>query len=168
MKSLALVVGVSAGLIASAWAVRAAMAARWGSAVAGGPAEPPAGDGDGEPAGPVAVPAPTEQALSYHRSGNVIWVSEQLLGIALPLLLLFTGLSARLRTFAAAVARGHLYPTLVIYLVVLAVAMFLVELPLSYYVGYVREHAYGLSTQRLSKWTTDPVSYTHLTLPTKA
>ncbi len=50
---------------------------------------------------PVAVPAPSEKALRYHRSGNVIWAVEQLLGLALPTLLLFTGLSAGLRTIAA-------------------------------------------------------------------
>ena len=102
-----------------------------------------------------ACPRPTEPALRYYRSGNVIWAIEQLLGLALPALLLFTGLSARLRTFAAAVGRGHFYPTLVVYLVLLSVLLFLVQLPLSYYVGYAREHAYGLSTQRLSKWTGD-------------
>ena len=43
---------------------------------------------------------------------------------------------------------GHFYPTLVVYLALLSVLLFVVQLPLSYYVGYVREHAYGLSTQR--------------------
>ena len=101
-------------------------------------------------ADPVVVPAPSEKALRYHRSGNVIWAVEQLLGLALPALLLFTGLSARLRTFAAGVARGHFYPTLVVYLALLSALLFVIQLPLSYYVGYVREHAYGLSTQRFA------------------
>ena len=101
------------------------------------------------------VPPPSEKALRYYRSGNVIWAVEQLLGLALPALLLFTGLSARLRTIAASLGRGHFYPTLVIYLALLSVLLFVVQLPLSYYVGYVREHAYGLSTQRLAKWVGD-------------
>ena len=159
MRSLALVLGVAAGLLASAWAVRAARAARAGSNRSAGVSAMTnaagAVDLDGEESGPVEVPAPSEKALRYHRGGNVIWSIEQVLGIALPTLLLFTGLSARLRTFAAGIARGHFYPTLVIYLVALSVLLFLVELPLSYYVGYVREHAYGLSTQRLSKWWGD-------------
>jgi Zn-dependent protease with chaperone function len=103
----------------------------------------------------VTVPEASELALRYYRSGNVIWVVEQVLGIALPALLLFTGWSARVRTFASSVARGHFYPTLVVYLSLLALFLFVVQLPLTVYVGYVREHAYGLSAQRLSKFAGD-------------
>jgi STE24 endopeptidase len=108
-----------------------------------------------EPTGPVIVPAPSEKALRYHRSGNVIWAGEQILGLALPAALLWTGTSARLRTIAAGVARGHFYPTLVVYLALLSALLFVIELPLSYYVGYARERAYGLSEQRLGKWAAD-------------
>jgi STE24 endopeptidase len=104
---------------------------------------------------PVSVPEASELALRYYRSGNVIWAVELVLGFALPALLLFTGLSARLRTLAASVGRGYLFPTLVVYLTLLSLLLFVVQLPLSYYVGYAREHAYGLSTQRLSKWFGD-------------
>jgi STE24 endopeptidase len=104
---------------------------------------------------PVEVPAPSEKALRYHRGNNAIWAVEQGLSIALPLLLLFTGLSARLRTLAGQLAGGRFYPTLAIYLVLFSVLLFVVELPLSFYVGFAREHAYGLSTQRFSKWASD-------------
>ncbi len=62
---------------------------------------------------------------------------------------------ARLRTVAASLGRGHLYPTLLITLALLSVLLFVIEWPLSYYVGYVREHAYGLTSQRFGKWTGD-------------
>jgi Zn-dependent protease with chaperone function len=103
----------------------------------------------------VEVPPPSEKAVRYHESGNRLWLFEQLLAIAIPLLLLFTGLSAHIRTFASHLARGRFYPTLVIYFVLLSILLFLIELPLSYYVGFAREHAYGLSSQRLSKWFGD-------------
>jgi Zn-dependent protease with chaperone function len=103
----------------------------------------------------VTVPEASELALRYYRSGNVIWALEQVLGLVLPALLLFTGWSARLRAFASSVARGHFYPTLVIYFALLALLLFVVQLPLSVYVGYVREHAYGLSSQRFSKFAGD-------------
>jgi STE24 endopeptidase len=106
-------------------------------------------------AGPVDVPPPSEKALRYHRSGNVVWAVEHLLGLALPAAILLTGLSARLRTIAAGVAHGRFYPTLVVYLALLSALMFVVQLPLSFYVGYRREHAYGLSSQRLGKWAAD-------------
>ncbi len=104
---------------------------------------------------PVVVPAPSGKALRYYRGGNVIWAVEQFLGLALPALFLFAGFSAQLRTFASSLARGRFYPTLLIYLVLFSLLMSLIQLPLSYYVGYVREHAFGLSTQRLSKWIGD-------------
>jgi STE24 endopeptidase len=103
----------------------------------------------------VTVPEASELALRYYRSGNVIWVVEQVLGIALPVLLLFTGLSGRIRTVASNLARGHFYPTLVIYMVLLVLLLSAVQLPLTVYVGYVREHAYGLSAQRFSKFAGD-------------
>ncbi|HVU52281.1 MAG TPA: M48 family metallopeptidase [Polyangia bacterium] len=103
----------------------------------------------------VTVPEASALALRYYRSGNVIWAVEQALGVALPALLLFTGWSARVRTFASNVARGHFYPTLVLYMALLASIVFVVQLPLTVYVGYVREHAYGLSAQRFSKFAAD-------------
>src|SRR6266700_4586240 len=103
----------------------------------------------------VTVPAPTELALRYYRSGNIIWIVEQVLGVALPLALLFSGLSGKMRSFAAGLTGGRFYPTLLVYLVLFALLTFVVELPLSYYVGYARAHAYGLSTQRLGKWAGD-------------
>ncbi len=105
--------------------------------------------------GPVLVPAPSEKALRYYRGGNVIWIVEQLLGLALPALFLVSGFSAQLRTLASSLARGRFYPTLLIYLVAFSLLMSLIQLPLSYYVGYAREHAFGLSTQHLSKWIGD-------------
>ena len=62
-----------------------------------------------------------------------------------------------LRTFASSLGRGRFYPTLLIYLVAFSLVTSLIQLPLSYYVGYVREHAFGLSTQHLSKWIGDQV-----------
>jgi len=104
---------------------------------------------------PVDVPAPSDKALRYHQGNTTIWATEQILSIALPLLLLFTGLSAWLRTLAGQLAGGRFYPTLAIYFVLLSVLLFVVELPLSYFIGFAREHAYGLSTQHLSKWAGD-------------
>ena len=99
----------------------------------------------------VAVPPPTETAISYHRSGNVLWGVETMLGLLIPALLLFTGLSARIRNAAQWLGRRPLL-TVVIYAVLLTVAMALLTLPLAYYGGYVRQHAYGLSNQSFGRW----------------
>jgi STE24 endopeptidase len=104
---------------------------------------------------PVEVPPPSEQALRYYRSGNAIWVVGQLLSLLLPALILFTGLSARMRTVAGEIGRGHFYPTLVAYVAMFMLLMAVIQFPFDYYVGFVREHAYGLSSQKLSKWAAD-------------
>ena len=121
------------------------------------PSQPPPGGAAESPAhtGPVGVPPASDKAMRYYRSGNLIWAVEQLLGLLLPALLLFTGLSARMRTVAEQVGRGHFYPTLLVYLALFSLLMFVVQLPLDYYLGFVREHAYGLSTQKVSKWIGD-------------
>jgi Zn-dependent protease with chaperone function len=151
MKLIALTAAVAAAI---AVGVRAARAAT-------GDDSAPAPELDAQAAtpdiGPVVVPPPSEKALRYYRGGNVIWVVEQFLGLALPLLFLFTGFSATLRTLASSLGRGRFYPTLVIYLCAFSLVTSLIQLPLSYYVGYVREHAFGLSAQHLSKWIGDQV-----------
>ena len=152
VKVIALMAGVVAAIFVG---VRAARAAAGEEPVAVPETETVGSPADAD--GPVVVPAPSEKALRYYHGGNVIWAVEQFLGLALPALFLFAGFSAQLRTFASSLARGRFYPTLLIYLVLFSLIMTLIQLPLSYYVGYVREHAFGLSTQRLSKWIGDEV-----------
>ncbi|MBC8132592.1 MAG: M48 family metallopeptidase, partial [Deltaproteobacteria bacterium] len=101
------------------------------------------------------MPEPSAQAVAYHRGGTVIWTVQQVLGLALPTVLLATGLSAAMRTAAGQLVGGHFYPTLIVYLTLLSLVLFVVQLPLSYYVDFVREHSYGLSQQRFSKWVGD-------------
>jgi Zn-dependent protease with chaperone function len=116
---------------------------------------------------PVAVPKPTAQALAYHRSGNVLWVVDTLWSLLIPLLLLVTGLSARIRSFAWRVGRKW-YFALAIYGAVVTVLLTVVSLPLGYYEGFVREHAYGLSNQTFGKWAVDTVIAFVLAVPSFA
>lgn len=104
--------------------------------------------------GPVAVPEPTEKAMRYYRSGNVVWVVDTLLGLLVPALFLFTGLSARIRDLARRVGRGWLL-TIAVYFVLFSLATFVITLPWSYYTEFVRQHAFGLSNQTLGKWASD-------------
>jgi len=102
----------------------------------------------------VAVPAPTPLALRYHRTGNVLWAVETGLGLLLPALLLFTGVSSRLRTLAQRIGRRWL-ATLILYAVLFTLTSALLTLPLAYYGGYLRPHEYGLSNQSWSHWLSD-------------
>jgi STE24 endopeptidase len=104
--------------------------------------------------GIVAVPEPSEQAMRYYRSGNIIWGIETIAVLLLPALFLFTGFSARLRDLAARPGYGW-FLTVGSYFVMFALISYLIGLPLSYYAGFVREHAYGLSNQTFAKWSVD-------------
>jgi STE24 endopeptidase len=103
---------------------------------------------------PVAVPEPSDQAMRYYRSGNVLWFVEQAWSIAVLVLLLATGVSASLRNAARRIGRNWFF-TIVIYFVLFTVVTTIVDLPLSYYTEYVRQHAYGLSNQTFGKWFGD-------------
>lgn len=118
-----------------------------GSAVTGQPG--PEGRTD-----PVEVPPPSEKALRYYRSGNVLWGVDAVLGFLVPALFLFSGFSAWLRDRARGIGRNWFF-TLVLYFVFFTLANFLIGLPLAYYVEFVRQHAYGLSNQTFGKWASD-------------
>src|SRR5215207_7974270 len=103
----------------------------------------------------VAVPEPSDLAVRYHRSGNVLWAGATVLDLLVPAALLFTGLSARVRNLAARLARGRRFATIAIYAIAYVLIQALVFLPLSWCAGFVRQHAYGLSTEAASEWVSD-------------
>jgi STE24 endopeptidase len=102
----------------------------------------------------VVVPEPSALAIQYHRSGNVLWAVETGLGMIIPAVLLFSGLSARMRSLSQRVGRRWLL-TVVLYAVLFTVLVAALTFPLSYYAGYVRQHQYGLSNQSLGAWAGD-------------
>src|SRR5262245_17738393 len=103
----------------------------------------------------VAVPEPSALAIRYHRSGNVLWAGATVLDLVLPATLLFTGLSARVRRVAERIARGRRFATIALYGVAYVLIQALVFLPFSWYAGFVRQHAYGLSTETAAAWFGD-------------
>ncbi|MBO0858190.1 MAG: M48 family metallopeptidase [Chloracidobacterium sp.] len=132
---------------------------------------------------PVPVPEPSEKALSYYRSGIVLWIVNILWGLLIPALFLLTGFSARIRDWAlqagqkwfsaisqidnlfspevivapfAWIGRA-LYFIAGLYAAIFLFINFAIDFPLSYYQGYSRQHAYGLSNQTLGKWFGDEI-----------
>ena len=105
----------------------------------------------------VAVPEPTPEALSYYRSGNALFVIGNIWDLLIPSLLLFAGVSGRIRDWARRTGRKWFFE-IGLYFIVFTVIIFLVDLPLSYYQGFVRQHAYGLSNQTFAKWARDEVT----------
>jgi STE24 endopeptidase len=103
---------------------------------------------------PVPVPAPSELALRRYHTSNGWWCVRTAWDIAAPALILFSGLSARLRNIARRLGRKW-YFSLCIYVALLTTVFFVLTLPLDYYLGFVRAHFYGLSNQTFSKWLSD-------------
>jgi Zn-dependent protease with chaperone function len=104
--------------------------------------------------GPVPVPIPSEKAMDYYNSGNVLWVVDTLWGILIPALFLFTGFSATIRNWAQKIGKKWFF-VIGIYFILFSIITFVVGLPLSYYEEFVRQHAYDLSNQTFGKWLGD-------------
>jgi len=104
--------------------------------------------------GPVAVPTPSEKAMSYYHGNIALWVFGTLWGFLIPALFLFTGFSAHIRNWAQRLGRKWFF-VIGIYFAIFTIINFVINLPLDYYQGFVREHAYGLSDQAFGKWFGD-------------
>ena len=100
------------------------------------------------------MPEPSEKALRYYRTGTVLWWVRTLFSFFVPALFLFSGFSARLRDMATRLGRKWFF-ILAVFVVFYTLADYLINLPLSYYSGFVRQHAYDLSNQTFGKWLAD-------------
>ena len=96
----------------------------------------------------------TPQNRTYSRTRVALAFLSPFYDILAGLLLLATGLSARMRDVACARFRG-LYGRTLAYLAQFLLASFVLELPLSFYGGFALEHRYGLSTQSFGAWLGD-------------
>jgi Zn-dependent protease with chaperone function len=102
----------------------------------------------------VAVPEPTPRAVEFHRTGLWLWGVGRVWSLLVPTLIVATGLSARIQKLARRWSRwwiGEIW----IYLAIFLGLMFLIHLPWRFYMGYVRQHAYGLSVQGPGAWLGD-------------
>jgi len=91
------------------------------------------------------------QSDAYFEGGYWLILWNFLVGAAISLLLLGSGLSARLRNLAERITRFRTLQVALygaVYVVIVAVLSF----PLGVYSDYFREHAYGLATQTFGPW----------------
>jgi len=104
----------------------------------------------------VAIPEPSDKAMSYYYTQNVLWAIGIVWGLFVPALFLFTGWSARIRNVAQRVSSKWAV-MLIVYLAIYSAITYAIGLPLAYYGEFVVEHQFGLSNQTLAKWITDAV-----------
>ncbi len=99
----------------------------------------------------VAVPVPGEKAVHHYHATIVVGVTAILWSFLSPALFLFTGLSARSRSWAER-QRQNWYFTFVLYALAFGLLYFLVNLPLNYYAGFVFPPHYDVTNQTFSRW----------------
>lgn len=102
-------------------------------------------------AAPVPVPEPTELAIQFYQTGQFVWAAGRILAVAIPALIIWAGLSRAMRGWA--IRRGGSLGSIPLFTAAFLGARFIILLPYSFYVGFVRLHEYGLSIQSFGRWT---------------
>lgn len=100
--------------------------------------------------------SPEQRARSdaYFEGGYWLLLWSFLYGLAVYGLLLFTGLSARMRDLAERTTRFRPLRTL-LYAFQFTLVTALLFFPLTFYEGFFREHQYGMATQAFPAWMGD-------------
>ncbi len=109
---------------------------------------------------------PEDLARGRAYMGGRYWLfaAGTTLRLAALLILVLTPASATLRNLAVRLAPAHPALAVTIYLALLVLVFELLTLPLGYYAGFVREHAFGLSTQTPAAWLLDRAKSALITL----
>ncbi|HEY2027632.1 MAG TPA: M48 family metallopeptidase [Myxococcales bacterium] len=100
------------------------------------------------------TPEAKARSDAYFEGGYWLLLLDAAYGVAIALLLLGTGLSARMRDFAERVTRVRFLRSL-LYAAEYFVAAAILSFPLSLYEGFIREHKYGLSNHTFAGWLGD-------------
>jgi STE24 endopeptidase len=102
-------------------------------------------------ASPVAVPEPSPKAVSFYHSTIILIVVVILWNLLIPVGFLFTGYSAKLRSWAERLGRKW-YFSYAIYCTAFILIYFLLLLPLIFYGRFIFLHHYDLSNQSFARW----------------
>ena len=104
----------------------------------------------------LALLTPEQRELSnaYFEGGYWLQLWGFVYGLGIAAVLLYTGLSRRMRDIGRRVSRQPWIQTL-IYGLLWVLATFVISLPFDTYAGFVRETQYGLATQTFAGWFGD-------------
>ena len=92
--------------------------------------------------------------IRHSRILDILYFSGFAYGIVELLLLLFLGISARLRDAAARIAKRP-YVVAIIFVILFTIVSAILDFPLSYYGGYVVPHQFKLTHQTFAAWLGD-------------
>jgi STE24 endopeptidase len=104
----------------------------------------------------LALLSPEQRALSdaYFEGGYWLQLASLLYGLGVMAILLWSGVSRRLRDLAERVSRQP-WLSVALYGAAFLVATFVLNLPLSIYQDFLREHQYGLSNLSFPGWLSE-------------
>src|SRR5437667_12902173 len=95
-----------------------------------------------------------DEPKRYESVKQLIGVSKFVLDVAVLLFLLASGWSIRIRSFAQMLS-GSNWLRVMIYMIIVGGLLKAVDLPFSYYSGYVLGHRFHLSRPSLAAWRSD-------------
>jgi STE24 endopeptidase len=98
------------------------------------------------------LPEPTSQAIQYQNSQDWFWCADHLMGLAVPLLVLFSGLAGRVADRCYRLSGNRWFPAIALFAIAYATIDFSLKLPLAFWEGYVNEHHFGLGTGSPGQW----------------
>src|SRR6266850_7343613 len=96
----------------------------------------------------------TPENRAYSSTRSALGFVDPFYTILVAVLLLFSGLSARMRDIAYDLVKGR-YLRVLVYLVMFSAVSFILVLPLAWAGDFALEHKYGLSNQTLGGWFGD-------------
>jgi STE24 endopeptidase len=95
-----------------------------------------------------------DEPRKYESIKHAVGITGFILDALILLYLLTSGWSVRIRTFAESLS-GSEWITVMVYAIVIGAVFKLVDLPLTFYLGYVVEHQFKLSRQTFFDWLKD-------------
>ncbi len=110
------------------------------------------------------TPEDLARGQAYTQGRYWIFAAAVAIRLAALLILVLTPASAALRNLAVRLSPSRPAVAVAVYLAFLVVGFELLTLPLGYYAGFVREHAFHLSTQTAASWFLDRAKSGLLTL----
>jgi Zn-dependent protease with chaperone function len=106
------------------------------------------------PAAYTLTPERRAKAVAYSRSLYILYFFETLVSIGIYIFFWRARIAVTFREWTRRVSRRHFVQCL-IFVPLFVAAATLLNLPLSFYSGYVLEHRFGLSTQGFASWLSD-------------
>jgi STE24 endopeptidase len=98
--------------------------------------------------------AARQRSDSYFEGGYVLILVDTIYSIAVSALLLWSGISVRMRNIAQRLTRSRFFQV-PIYVAMFVIITTILTFPMTVYEEFLREHAYGLSNQNFGQWFGD-------------